>query len=953
MIKAYSIKKFAAVKMILLSTFTSVSVYLSYAGNPNSEHKKPSGEINHTRSADKIAGSSMLFTPNKGQIIDIDGHLRPDILFKGNSDGAAVYLRKSGISYVRSNGGEVMHEIEEEVEEKIKQSGTGRMEADELRQELMHRAKVHLNRLDIDFVNANTNNVEIETAGQSEGYTNYYYAHCPQGITNVFSYNTVIRKNIYEGIDVKYYASTSCLPAGKALSAGGGEKQGLKYDIVVNPGADPGQIKLKYSGHKSIRINNGKLLVETELGNVEESLPRVYQLINGQIVDVSCGYVLAAKDSNGNKESEAAIVSFKFETLPDGRPGWNGSYPLIIDPFIWATYYGGADTEYSTDIAVDANGNTYVTGGAANLFPIGAAPGNSVFQAFYVLSTDAIVVKFSPNGLRLWATYYGGSGSTTGNSIATDLSNNVVITGNTNSTGFPVGSVAGNSVFQSAYGAGANSNAIVVKFTSNGTRLWATYYGGLTLGTTGYGITTDNLGNVAITGYTTSPTIPIGATGGNSVFQPASGGTGDIFVVKFDPTGSRLWATYYGNNGNGDYGYGIVADLSGNLVITGYTYTNNATASFPIGFTAGNVVAQAASGGGVGFNFVDAFVVKFDPTGARLWATFYGGSADEHSNDIAIDKQGNIIITGYSGNGPGTFPVGATAGNFVFQSVYGGGGHDAFVVKFAPNGARLWATYHGGNNDDWAVSCSVDDNGNIYILGEWEDVDNGSFPMNTCALQKTIGGVSVPGDQIEDWFVTKFRSTGQRICSTFIGGTGHDELEDAYGGIATFQNYVYVTGVMSNGYPSGSSNVQFPVTAGAWQTVYGGRTDIVVAKFCGNSCGDNNSITSDFNVPSGLCNNAPIQFTPSVIAVLNCDTTSYLYKWYFPGANIYSSTLKNPTGILYPSGRPRSATWRCAGSACPTSASARRSTRRCGSGIANCCCRSSAPNSSASSRIWC
>ncbi|MBL7893613.1 MAG: SBBP repeat-containing protein, partial [Bacteroidia bacterium] len=555
----YSVKKFAAVRVILLLIFTSASVYLSYAGNTNSEQRQPSADIKHTQSVNKTAGSSMLFTPNKGQIIDIDGHLRPDILFKGNSDGAAVYLRKSGISYVRSNGGEVMHEIEEEVEEKIKQSGTGRMEADELRQELMHRAKVHLNRLDIDFVNANTNNVEIETAGQSEGYTNYYYAHCPQGITNVFSYNTVIRKNIYEGIDVKYYASTSlsagastsclpagtalsagasasCLPAGKALSASGGEKQGLKYDIVVNPGADPGQIKLKYSGHKSIRINNGKLLVETDLGNIEESLPRVYQLINGQVVDVSCGYVLAAKDSNGNKESEEAIVSFKFETLPDGRPGWNRNYPLIIDPFIWATYYGGADTEYSTDIAVDANGNTFITGGANNLFPIGAAPGNSVFQAFYVLSTDAIVVKFSPNGLRLWATYYGGSGSTTGNSIATDLSNNVVITGNTNSTGFPVGSVAGNSVFQSAYGAGANSNAIVVKFTSNGTRLWATYYGGLTLGTTGYGITTDNLGNVAITGYTTSPTIPIGATGGNSVFQPASGGTGDIFVVKFDPT---------------------------------------------------------------------------------------------------------------------------------------------------------------------------------------------------------------------------------------------------------------------------------------------------------------------------------------------------------------------------------------------------------------------------------
>lgn len=75
--------------------------------------------------------------------------------------------------------------------------------------------------------------------------------------------------------------------------------------------------------------------------------------------------------------------------------------------------------------------------------------------------------------------------------------------------------------------------------------------------------------------------------------------------------------------------------------------------------------------------------------------------------------------------------------------------------------------------------------------------------------------------------------------------------------------------------------------------------DVIVAKFCGNSCGDNNTTTASFNTPASVCSNSATQFTSSITSALTCDTNSYLYKWYFPGASPSTSTQQNPGGITY------------------------------------------------------
>ncbi|MCC6691201.1 MAG: SBBP repeat-containing protein [Bacteroidia bacterium] len=818
-----------------------------------------------------LKGSGMMFTQNKGQIADTKGNLHPEILYKGDGGGADVYLRKTGVSYVTSNRSEVMHEIDKEVELRKFDPNFSQAQVEELKRQLEEKAIIKIQRTDVDFEGSNPNPQTLNEE-EVEGYTNYYYAHCPSGITNVKSYNRVVQRNIYNGIDVIYH---------------GGKQSGLKYDIVVNPGADPNQIKLQWKGAENIQLNeDGRLEIKTSVNEFYETLPKVYQLINGEIVDIKAKYKVNYPIETHNE----ATVSFYLQA-------WNQEFPLVIDPWVWATYCGGNAREMSGDISVDASGNALITGTtySAN-FPSGAAIGNNVFQSVYSGAEDVIVAKFSPAGTRLWATYYGGSspemgmGGDLGEGIDVDGAGNVVVTGRTMSSNFPVGASAGYTVFQSTFnapiqgGQQGGADAFVLKFSPSGLRLFGTYYGG-TIDDVGADIATDASGNILFTGNTGSSDFPITAAAGNVVFQSSfSGGSYDAFIAKMSPIGTILWSTYYGGVKD-EFGTSICIDLSGSLFVTGQTNSLN----FPIGSTAGNSVLYTTLAGGIAS---DAFIIKLSPAGGRLWSTFYGGSSYEFSNGITTDPFGNVFIVGSTLSA--NFPIGAATGNVVFQSTYGGGSAsgDAFIVKLTSTGQRLWATFHGGSADEIAFNCATDSNGNLYVMGDFEDFGYGNFSMNTCALQPVYGGGSPVS---EDWFVTKFKSTGERLCSTFIGGTTEDEL-DSGGGIDTYQNFVYV---------SGSTDGSFPVTAGSWQPTFAGGAgsgfgEIVLGKFCGNSCGAANSITTDFNSPASMCRNSALQFTAFSNSTLTCDPDGQIYKWYFPGANPSTSSQKNPNNIIYP-----------------------------------------------------
>ncbi|MBI2268885.1 MAG: SBBP repeat-containing protein [Bacteroidetes bacterium] len=800
-------------KKLLGSIFFLIYTLNSLFADCGEENHIPS-EKGKSQVTGSLRGSGMCFTPNKGQIADMNGKACPDVLYKGNGAGADIYLRKTGISYVYSNLNEVIHEVEEDIEDLIKAGKLNETDEEKKKNELLLKESVKVHRVDMDFYSANTN---IHTTEQEEvdGYVNYYYSYCPQEITNVHQYNKVTYKNIYDNIDVVYY---------------GDKKTGVKYDIIVQPHADPNQIKLYWKGAESIHLNReGNLVIKTSINEFTESIPRVYQVINGKIIDVKTKYVLTPVT-----ESEA-IVTFSFST-------YNSSFPLIIDP--WATYYGGNHIDYGEGITTDNTGNVLVTGATySSDFPV-----LSGFQM--VIGTgnpDAFVVKLDQAGTRMWATYYGGSAYDRGTGISCDNAGNIAIAGRTSSPDFPTGSTTPNSVFQSIYSGGTVSDAFIVKLNSAGTRLWGTYYGGTGLDRA-EGVAIDNSNNILITGYTTGNDFPVFAG-----FQMIKSGTNDAFVVKFDPAGTRLWATFYGGSSS-DYSAAIATDNSDNLIITGRT------ASVDLPVLGGFQMVKATAN--------DAFVVKFNPTGTRLWATFYGGNNADVGNGITTDNADNILFTGYTGST--NFPV--LSGS---QMSYQGGTADAYVVKLNPAGTRLWATFYGGTDYETGWRITTDVNNNVFLLMEEEDVAQSTMIADACSYQTLFGGV-------EDQLIVKFTPTGQKVCATFIGGTGEDDVDDG-GGIIIYGKSLYITGSTDGGYP---------VTAGAFQTVLSDDPDAFITSLCINIC---ESKTLDLNFSTNVanpCTNESITFTPAVNN--SCDTTDYEYKWTFIGGTPATSTSKFP-----------------------------------------------------------
>lgn len=779
-----------------------------------------------------LRGAGINFTENKGQLIDMAQHLIPGILFKGAGGGYDVYLKRTGVTYVLNNLSEIMYEVGEQVEKLEKEGKLTEDNEDKTKQELLDKQVQKLNRIDVDFEGANTE-TQVITADKLEGYTNYYYPHCPNGITHVNSYNEVTVKNIYDNIDVKYY---------------GGKAEGLKYDIIVNPGADPGNIKLKYSGAEELIIENARLKVKTSLGPLGEYMPRVYQNINGEIVDIKANYKLTLSPSGRVGEG---LLNFELGT-------WNHSYPLIIDP--WVTYFGGSSWENGTSVTTDASGNVLFTGNtnSTNL-PVSVG----AFQVASATGSDAFVVKMNSNGGLIWATYCGGTGGDSGNGVITDGASNIIVAGATTSTNFPIGFSAGNSVHQSTYG-GGTFDAFLIKFNPAGLRLWSTYYGG-TNWDTGSDVATDGQ-NVYLYGRTYSTTA-ISTAG---VFQTAMSGTLDVYVAKFLPTGGRTWGSYVGGTAAEIPG-GIICDgLSGNIYIAGYTSSTN----FPA--FSGH---QMAYGGGV----ADAFLFKFSPLGARLWATYYGGTGDDMGGAVATDAFGNIILAGHTLSTNAISTVGS------YQPALNAGfGRDAFLIKFNSAGVRQWGTYFGGKYEEEIGGVACDASNNIVLSGDtYSPFD---LPVTSCAYQQFFLGS-------EDQFISSFTPKGNLICSGYLGiglptdpnneVNGINSGTDGTGGcIAVDGCFVYLVA---------TSTCTYPVTAGAFQTACGGNSDATLAKLYISTCGGIKSTLSITSTPSTFCAGQPVSFS----AVAACDSTALAYSWTFPGGTPGTSSAQKPTGVVF------------------------------------------------------
>ncbi|MEP7289308.1 MAG: SBBP repeat-containing protein [Chloroflexota bacterium] len=371
-----------------------------------------------------------------------------------------------------------------------------------------------------------------------------------------------------------------------------------------------------------------------------------FDSIDGIAVDSSSNVYVTGTTQSTN----FPITAGSFQTTSTG-----GAFVVKLNAagskLVYSTFLNGsAQGDNGAGIAVDYNGNAYVTGSTnSSDFPTTAGAFQTVFGGGI---GDVFVTKLNTAGTGLiYSTFLGGGSFDGGYAIAVDSSGSAYITGDTYSDSFPTTTGAFQTVF------GANIDSFVVKLNVSGTGLvYSTYLGGSAVDD-GSGIAVDSSGNAYITGDTRSNDFPTTA----GAFQSNSGG---VFVVKINAVGSKLvYSTCLGGNSAVDFGIGIAVDSSGSAYVTGYTASPN----FPT--TAG--AFQTTSTGG-------AFVVKLNISGTGLvYSTYLGGNLGGTSTGIAVDSNGNIYVTGYTNST--NFPT--TSG--AFQTTIAGG-FDLFITKFGP-----------------------------------------------------------------------------------------------------------------------------------------------------------------------------------------------------------------------------------------------------------------------------
>jgi len=396
----------------------------------------------------------------------------------------------------------------------------------------------------------------------------------------------------------------------------------------------------------------------------------------------------------------------------------------------WNSTWGGSGNDYGYGVALDSSDNIYITGNT---------------DSFGEVSNDMVLVKYSNSGVLQWNSTWGGSSNDIGYGVILDSSDNIYITGNTDS-----------------FGEG-NNDMVLVKYNNSRMLQWNRTWGGIS-GDNGYSVAVDSSGNIYITGDT------------NSFGE----GSNDMVLVKYDRDGDQLWNSTWGGI---DYeaGKGVAVDTSGNIYITGYT-NSFGTGNYDLalvkydsdgiqqwnstwgggGSEAGNGVALDSSDNIYITGFTDSFgtgnddlvLVKYDSDGIQQWNSTWGGIDNEAGSGVVVDSSDNIYITGYTNS-------------------FGEGGDDLVLVKYISSGVQQWNFTWGGIDNEAGSGVVVDSSDNIYITG-FTDSFGGGF---------------------KDIVLVKYDNSGaQKYYSTWEG----NNWNQGTGIAADSSDSIYIAGYTSN-----------------------------------------------------------------------------------------------------------------------------------------------------------
>ncbi|MFW9995478.1 MAG: SBBP repeat-containing protein [Candidatus Odinarchaeota archaeon] len=437
-------------------------------------------------------------------------------------------------------------------------------------------------------------------------------------------------------------------------------------------------------------------------------------IVAGSTYSTNCPVLNAYQDTYGGGDKPGGDMPYHIF----GGDGFVAKF----DPagqLTWSTFLGGINLDCARYVTVDTSDNIIVIGTTNSTdYPVT----DDAYQSSYSGGVyDLFITKFAPNGTLTYSSYFGGSGQDLPNDLVLDLSDNLIITGRTESVDFPLTVDAADSEI------GGDSDAILVKFAPDcKTLLYSTYFGGS--GTdSGVSIAIDNQSNIILSGSTSSPDLPI--TG--DAYQDTIKGFGverDFFVAKFSAEDYQLsYATYFGGSQAEDC-YGLAVDSSGNIILTGRTWSGD--------FPTENAYQEEYTGLNnpptTDHGELDGFITKLSADGQNLvFSTYLGEVSWDTVFNPVIDKDDNIIVTFLTDFRD--FPVidglllnaNAGSGNFL-------------VIKMSPTGDFLFSSYLGGSFYDHPHDQFIAD-GTIYIAGQTESYN--FLATDDAYQQQYMGGI--------------------------------------------------------------------------------------------------------------------------------------------------------------------------------------------------------------------
>ena len=455
------------------------------------------------------------------------------------------------------------------------------------------------------------------------------------------------------------------------------------------------------SGTLQVSSDNYSTCVKMNSSPVASNSNKTFTVTPSSILSYTTTYKIrvtsGVQDSSGNGLSSKYETSSGFDT-----DTWAGTQQL-----------GTSSADYGVDVVVDSSNNIYVTGNTS-----GGLDGNT-----NAAGLDIFLVKYNSSGTKQWTQQLGNDHHNWGEGVTIDSSGNIYVTGYTEGGLDGKTSLGGQDIF-------------LVKYNSSGTKQWTQLLG--TSGSDyGYKVTADSSDNIYVTGET------YGGLDGNT-----NAGGLDIFLVKYNSSGTKQWTQQWGTSSN-DGGYGVTADSSDNIYVTGYTKS--------------------------GSN--EMFLVKYYDNGTNQWTQQLGSSSTERGFGVTVDSSDNIYVTGVTRGG--------------LDGNTNSGGNDIFLVKYYDNGTKQWTQQLGTESSDGGYGVSVDNSSNIYVTG----YTDGGLDGNTNA-----GGLDI--------FLVKYNSSGTKQWTQQLG-TSLDEF--GYGVTVDSSNNIYLTGNTSGGLDNNTSSGSYDI----------------------------------------------------------------------------------------------------------------------------------------------